>query len=190
MVLTAAHCTAYLEENGITDVWVSFDPTLPATTLYHGVMHTNPGFNQRQSDPGDIAVIVTDDPVAGIQPAELPTAGLFDRLKKEGKLKGLTFTAVGYGALEPERGGGAPRFPDPKERRRAVSTFDALSASWLRLSQNPATGDGGTCYGDSGGPNFVGSGPGETDVIGGITITGDSMCRATNVDYRVDTPAA
>ncbi len=51
---------------------------------------------------------------------------------------------------------------------------------------NEALGDGGTCYGDSGGPNFLGS----TTVLAATTITGDAVCRATNVIYRLDTPAA
>jgi hypothetical protein len=51
---------------------------------------------------------------------------------------------------------------------------------------NPTLGDGGTCYGDSGGPNFLG----DTDILAATTITGDFMCRATNVVYRLDTPAA
>jgi hypothetical protein len=55
---------------------------------------------------------------------------------------------------------------------------------------NPALGDGGTCYGDSGGPNFLGAGATETTIVAGTTITGDSMCRATNVNYRMDTPSA
>ena len=50
--------------------------------------------------------------------------------------------------------------------------------------------DGGTCYGDSGGPNVLGAGDSETDIVAAITITGDFMCRATNVDYRLDTPSA
>jgi hypothetical protein len=57
---------------------------------------------------------------------------------------------------------------------------------WLRISMNPSTGNGGTCYGDSGGPNFLG----DTNVIAAITITGDAVCRATNVDYRLDTASA
>jgi len=55
---------------------------------------------------------------------------------------------------------------------------------------NPSLGDGGTCYGDSGGPNFLGAGTTESDIVAAITITGDFMCRATNVDYRLDTPSA
>jgi hypothetical protein len=55
---------------------------------------------------------------------------------------------------------------------------------------NPAKGDAGTCYGDSGGPNFLGAGAGETSIVAATTITGDSMCRATNVTYRLDTASA
>ena len=65
----------------------------------------------------------------------------------------------------------------------------AVNPSWLRISMNPARGNGGTCYGDSGGPNFLGAGGSETNVVAAITITGDAMCRATNVTYRLDTPS-
>ena len=51
---------------------------------------------------------------------------------------------------------------------------------------NASTGNGGTCYGDSGGPNFLG----DTGVIAAITITDDAVCRSTNVVYRLDTPSA
>jgi hypothetical protein len=46
----------------------------------------------------------------------------------------------------------------------------------------PTLGDDGTCYGDSGGPNFLGAGAMETNIVAATTITGDLMCRATNVD--------
>jgi hypothetical protein len=36
------------------------------------------------------------------------------------------------------------------------------------------------------GPNFLGT----SDVIAAITITGDAVCRSTNVDYRLDTESA
>jgi len=189
--LTAAHCTAFLESRGITDVWVIFDPEFTSSsTLYHGTMHTNPGFNQSQNDPGDIAVIVLDSAISGITPASLPAEGLFDSMKDEGTLNGQKFTAVGYGVLQPQVGGGPPVFPDTNLRWRAVSEFNALNKAWLRLSQNPATGDGGTCFGDSGGPNFLGAGANETSVVAALTVTGDAMCRATNVDYRLDTLSA
>jgi hypothetical protein len=68
----------------------------------------------------------------------------------------------------------------------ASGTLNATNKTWLRISMNKSTGDGGTCYGDSGGPNFLG----RTDIIAGITITGDAVCRATNVVYRLDTASA
>jgi hypothetical protein len=65
-----------------------------------------------------------------------------------------------------------------------------VTKSFLRISQNASHGDGGTCYGDSGGPNFLGAGSNETNVIAATTITGDTPCRSANVDYRLDTSSA
>ena len=31
---------------------------------------------------------------------------------------------------------------------------------------------------------------GDTDILAATTVTGDFMCRATNVDYRLDTASA
>jgi hypothetical protein len=53
---------------------------------------------------------------------------------------------------------------------------------------NPSTGSGGTCYGDSGGPHFLG-GVASTLIVS-ITITGDAMCQATDKTCRLDTEAA
>jgi hypothetical protein len=194
--LTAAHCTAYLESLGIphNQVWVSFDehvdPVTSSTNLIQGTWVTNPKYNKRQSDPEDMAVVIFPTSVVGISPARLPTLGLFDQMAAKNGLKDQEFTAVGYGDQTRQVGGGPPRLPFDGERWMAVSTFNALNPVWLRLSQNSATGNGGTCYGDSGGPNFLGAGSTETNIIAGITITGDTACAATNVDYRLDTPAA
>ena len=186
--LTAAHCTSYLESLGISEVWVTFDSEFTDTSkLVPGTMHTNPGYNQRQSDTGDIAVLVLDRAVRDLTPAKLPTAGLLDRLSAQNGLHGQQFTAVGYGVTESTTGGGPPQFGDNLNRRLvATSTFDALNSTFLRLSQNNATDDGGTCYDDSGGPNFLGT----SNLIAAITITGDAQCVATNVDYRLDTTSA
>jgi secreted trypsin-like serine protease len=193
--LTAAHCTVFLGAIGVTNVWVSFDvdvdPLTNQTTLYPGTYVSHPQYGHDQSDPRDLAVVRFQQPITGITPARLPAAGILDRMKANRTLNGSKFTAVGYGVHEPEVGGGPPRFPYDGERWRSVSEFNALTKSWLRLSQNPATGNGGTCYGDSGGPNFFGTGaqtvPG---TIAAITVTGDAMCRATNTTYRLDTKTA
>jgi secreted trypsin-like serine protease len=189
--LTASHCTAYVESLGLADAWVTFDTNYTSKSkVYHGAMHTNPGYNQAQSDPGDIAVIVLDQPVRGITPASLPSAGLFDRMSADHTLQSQQFTAVGYGVHQPTTGGGPAVFPFDDKRWVAVSSFNSLQAVWLRLSQNPSTGNGGTCYGDSGGPNFLGAGATETSIVAALTVTGDSKCRSTNVDYRLDSPQA
>jgi Trypsin len=190
--LTASHCTSFVESTGQTDIWVTFDSKFdPATSkLIHGTMHTNPLFNQTQSDPEDIAVITLDKPVTNVAPVQLPPLGLLDQMKANGTLKGQQFTSVGYGIQEPQPAAGGIVHDFPMERWYSVGTFWALSNVWLRISQNQATGDGGTCNGDSGGPQFLGAGTNETPIQVSVTITGDVQCFATNVDYRLDTPQA
>lgn len=187
--LTASHCTAYLESLGITDVGVSFDPNyLPgSSTVYAGgVMHTNPLYNHTASDPEDIAVVTFAQPISGLAPVSLPAAGLLDRMKKAKTLHGTRFTSVGYGDQEPATAPGGHVFPFTGERRAGSGGFNSLTDVWLKLSGNGAHGDAGTCYGDSGGPQFIG----DTMTQVSITITGDAPCKATNVDYRLDTPQA
>ena len=203
--VTAAHCTFDFEQFGEEFRGVTFDNVFdPGTSEVHpGTLHIHPDFAGPSSAPNsflgdgahadDIAVVVLDDPVAGIQPALLPRAGLLDQMAKDGTLKGQRFTVVGYGDTEPthEPGSGTPVFPFNETRRYAVSRFSALSPAFLRLSQNPATGDSGACYGDSGGPNFLGAGPSETNIITSVGgLRGDVQCRAMNATYRLDTPSA
>jgi secreted trypsin-like serine protease len=179
--LTAAHC-----DIGTEQVYVTFDSEYTSRSkLYSGTFYGDPLYNQSQSDPHDIAVVVLDKPIRGITPAQLPTLGQFDRVDKN-----QPFTAVGYGGQEAVNQPGGPVIGYLDTREYAVSTFNAVGPSYLRLSQNPATGSGGTCYGDSGGPNFLGAGSTETNIIAGITITGDALCKSTNVIYRLDTESA
>jgi V8-like Glu-specific endopeptidase len=71
--LTAAHCTSYLQSLGAR-AYVSFDTHITAkSTLYAGTMFTNPGYNQTQAEPGDVAVVVLDKAARGITPAALPS---------------------------------------------------------------------------------------------------------------------
>jgi hypothetical protein len=179
--LTAAHC-----DLDVSRVAVTFDSTYdPQTgTTHWGTWHADPNFTQAQSDPHDIAVVVLDRAVNGITPARLPAAGSLSDLRV-----GARFTPVGYGAQSVTIDHG-PTFHYADVRYLATGGLLALNPSWLRISMNPARGDGGTCYGDSGGPNFLGAGPTETNIVAATTITGDFMCRATNVDYRMDTPSA
>jgi len=79
-----------------------------------------------------------------------------------------------------------PTFQYADIRYVVTGSPNAVNPAWLRISMNPAIGDGGTCYGDSGGPNFLG----DSNLLAARTITGDFMCRATNAVYRLDTAAA
>jgi Trypsin len=185
--LTASHCTAFLQSIGVEpdDVWVTFDPTFDeASPLLPGTYHTHPEFGASPSfkDTHDVAVVVLDAPAPGIAPARLPTLNQLDAMN----LQDQRFVAVGYGTVrESKRKGPASLFFDG-QRRFAEQSFNALNKQWLRLSMNPSTGSGGTCYGDSGGPHFIGT----SNVVASLTITGDRFCRATDVTYRVDTASA
>ena len=196
VVLTAAHCGGALEA-GTTAVAVSFDTDFDeddaSPDVYTGTFVPHPDFGFSgpggKSDPHDIAVVLLDKAPAGIRPAELPTLGLLDQLKADRALRDRIFTAVGYGLVRETKTGGPHGFTDSEGVRRfALQTPLALTKQWLTLSMQPSTGDGGTCYGDSGGPHFLGGV--ESNVIASITVTGDTMCRATDTTYRVDTVSA
>ncbi|HEX6730996.1 MAG TPA: trypsin-like serine protease [Pyrinomonadaceae bacterium] len=199
--LTASHCTIFFERDlalrGFTafvslDASIPFGPLTTSRTNLLAVAHvvTNPNFNQSQSDSGDIAVLILQKPVSRITPAALPSCGLLDQLAAQNGFKNSVFTAVGYGVQNRVVGGGVPFHQDlnPIPRMFAFSTFNSLNGGYIRLSQNSATGNGGTCFGDSGGPNFL-TVNGQ-QILAAITITGDTVCRSTNVDYRTDTPPA
>jgi hypothetical protein len=182
VVLTAAHC-----DEGVTRVAVTFDTSYKAATgtTYWGTWHADPAYNNSNSDPQDLAVIVLDKAPKGITPARLPAAGSLSGLDTT-----ATFTSVGYGAQGVTKGPGGHTFQYADIRYMATGTLNSLTPAWLRISQNGSNGSGGTCYGDSGGPNFLGAGATETNIVAGTTISGDTYCRATNVDYRLDTPSA
>jgi len=199
--LTASHCTAFFTQDLAPDGWVAFvslDPSIPFGSLTSNktellpVAHvvTNPNFNQAQSDSGDIGVLILERDVRGVTPATLPSCGLLDQLVAQNGLKAATFTNVGYGVQNRVVGGGLPFFQDlnPIPRMFSFSSFNSLNGGYMRLSQNNSTGNGGTCFGDSGGPNFL-TVNGQQLIVS-ITITGDTVCRSTNVVYRLDTVSA
>lgn len=175
--LTAAHCGDDGEE-----VRVSFSPAYQdGDQTYSGTFRADPAYPGTSADAHDIAVVVLDQDVAGIAPARLPRAGSLSKVPKK-----QTFTSVGYGAYEVTNSPGGHQYLYDDVRQVATGTLNAVNKTWLRISMNASTGNGGTCYGDSGGPNFLGA----TDIVAATTITGDAVCRSTNVDYRMDTPSA
>jgi hypothetical protein len=207
--LTAAHCTAPFTWPPNVRFYVSLEQdvqaALDAAAAQHpgdpaaiaaaggveGVAHTEPGYPGNSADSHDIAVV--EVPAAAMAarwtftPATLPTAGLLDRLGHR-TLDGTGFVVVGYGTEEAQRLPGGHVHPGGGVRMKAPEGFDALNKTWIRLDMHEQHGNGGACYGDSGGPNFAVLG-GEL-VLVATTITGDVPCYATNVVYRTDTPTA
>ena len=196
IVVTAAHCLLGLVD---THIHVSFDPVYrPGTSpIIHGTgiaavdparFHGNAGAAAQfgNSDLGDdIAVVHLDETPPVTEFAQLPTAGYLD----SSDLKGQTFTAVGYGRTRVDRTKGQNNFDlnfDPDVRNVATEAFRSLQSGALTVSGNPATGDGGVCFGDSGGPHFFG----ESDLMVAITTYGDVACRSLGRHYRLDIPFA
>lgn len=193
--LTASHCTAAAAAYGAApeDVFVTFDSEfdpndLQDANLYPGKYDINPNYGHDMHNLHDVAVIILDSPITdpNIIPASLPPAGLLNDMKEDKALKGQDFVTVGYGTLRDDKTKGPHALGSYGERYFAEQTFQALKPYWLQLSMNPATGNGGTCFGDSGGPHFLG----ETDIVVSLTVTGDAWCRATDVTYRLDTESA
>ena len=208
--LTAAHCLYDFEAAGIPsdEVFVSFKPydtSDPAadprpdrawetdgSDLIQGTYHVYPGHRSSTLYHQDFAVIVLDEPQTSSTYGALPGLGALESMKRDKTLASSTFTAVGYGtsALTPSPGG--PIYVDPDARMVASDlAFAALDRVFLHQSQNPALGNNGACFGDSGGPTFLNDAAGNaTNVVAGLVSTGDAMCRATNVSSRLDTQQA
>ena len=184
--LTAGHCFQAFDAFGIEEFWITFSNKVDASaTLLTGTSHVAAGANSGGlNDPLDLAVVVLDAAVTSVTPAQLPTLGLLN----ETALREQTFTPVGYGTTRDTQQGGFKSIFDNFDRRYATQSFLALQKAWLLLSMNPATGSGGTCYGDSGGPHFLGDR--SSNLIVSITVTGDAACKATDKTYRLDTARA
>ncbi|CCK25591.1 hypothetical protein BN159_1212 [Streptomyces davaonensis JCM 4913] len=202
--LTAAHCTTDWPDN--VRFYVSLDqdvqsaldaaaakyPGDPAAqanaVAVEGTAHSHPDYPGPASDTHDISVV--ELPAAKVAsrwsftPATLPTANQLGTQD----LNSADWTVAGYGTQEAVRGPGGQTHPGGGVRMKAPVTFDALNKSWVRLAMTAPQGNGGACYGDSGGPNFVTLGG--KRILAATTITGDTPCYATNVTYRLDTPGA
>jgi hypothetical protein len=189
--LTAGHCTEGWEGTGVETFWVNFDQyALKEKTLLEVTdVITHPDYWWGPtSNPHDLGVLILKKPVKRIEPAKLPEAGFLDSLKEAGLLDQESnrgkFTLVGYG--------GSLDWPPPDItyddlRQFSISEYRALLKSWLRMSQNQATEDGGTCFGDSGGPAFW-TEPDGSEILVGVTSWGDANCVASAFNYRVDIP--
>jgi secreted trypsin-like serine protease len=186
--LTAGHCTEAPAARA--EIWFAADVEsgIPANGYpfkgdVGGKTYTHPQYNPNAFYIRDLGVVVLNETVTMSKYGKLPAANQLDALKASSS---TTFTAVGYGLQKsfPD----AASWKDQAQRVRMVATPHLLQINTgfvgdfsILLSNNANTG--GTCFGDSGGPNFVGS----SNVIGGVTSYGiNGNCAGTGGVYRVD----
>ena len=198
VVLTAAHCTDFLVEEGPDgfgpdDLRISFDPEgdAPYYTVDHIVVHPDwftagPCFGNSKhaclAPPAeDIALVFLDVSVAGVTPAPIADAGYLNDLD----LTNETFTVVGYGTDAFITGSAAsPKaitiFDGIRSYRdvSAIPAMDAFPDRFLKITK-------GVCFGDSGGPLFHGD-----TVVAINTWTFSWRCDGPNLEYRTDSPTA
>lgn len=190
--LTAGHCTEAPAAHA--EIWFDADVEsgipgngYPFTGDVGGTTYQHPDY-----DPGaffyrDLGIVVLDEPMDMAEYGALPALNRLDALKTRRGTQDVTFTAVGYGlqmsfpdaAAWKEHNQRVRMVAHPKLNQINVPGFTGDYS--LLLSNNAHTG--GTCFGDSGGPNFIGS----SNVIGGVTSFGlNSTCGGTGGVFRVD----
>lgn len=185
--LTAGHCT----EAPAAHVEIWFYSTeaevlangYPFVGQVGGTPYVHPEFYDAPFFVHDVGVVVLDSPFPMAEYGVLPEVDQLDALKTRRGLQNTTFTAVGYGLQQIN-----PVFVEA-ERSRMVATPHLLQINVpgftgdfsLLLSNNHSTG--GTCFGDSGGPNFLG----DSNVVAGVTSFGiNGNCAGTGGVFRMD----
>ena len=204
VVLTAGHCT---DGAVAARVWFDEDVTYdsvpfplypyggPGSGAIEGTPHTNPNFRSDENPYGggnglpafsyrDVGVVVLDEPVYMDGMAVLPEAGLVDTLKNKTDLD-----LVGYGVQEQVHGGGPPSWTGLRVRLYApsklVSGKFVHSAEYMKIALNPGGGTGGTCFGDSGGPDLL---AGTNTVLAVNSYVTNYNCAGVGYSSRVDIP--
>jgi hypothetical protein len=212
--LTAGHCTDFLMKEELP-TYVSFDPTYKpgASEVIKATPYTHPGFcfptpedkgkcrlppKYPEILPGapirviryDVGVAVLKEPVSMATYGVLPDAGLVDTLKE-----GQRLTTVGYGATRFDIDSEPPPqlqpvFPDDRYRAtvRLLNTRDPVVGEMFvkttGISLIKGKGEG-SCFGDSGGPLFVGD---QQTVVGVTSNVSTPVCRGADYYQRVDLP--
>ena len=190
VVVLAGHCAVLRKVNfGQTDGDITFDPRFidslgdqqsgwaytGSYPTYHGTLVAHPMYDPHGSGY-DVAVMVLDEPLVGVDIEPLPAAGLLDSLKAAGTLREQPMTLVGYGTTARLPGNG---YVGGGYRQVAEQKLQSLGAAIVKHQSD----SGATCSGDSGSPLFVG------DQLVGVLSAGDAACSNLSVSARLDTPA-
>jgi Trypsin len=155
----------------------------PCTGDVGGTPHSHPQWDPNAFWTHDLGVVTLDEPHPSATYGTLPGLNSLDSLRPG---RSTTFTAVGYGLQA--------AFPDPAAWKDQALRVRKVAHPWLIQNNTPFAGDidlivtdnaagGGTCFGDSGGPNFVGS----STVIAGVnSFVYNSQCAGFSGVYRID----
>jgi secreted trypsin-like serine protease len=209
VVLTAAHCTdgtlgktavkfdSVIADQPSSSLPPAADPStgytseeLAAYGWLSGTAHAHPAYSHLKDKDSwnDVGVVVLDQPVTGITPVQLAPLGYLDQFTPS-LLHQTLFTAVGYG-VDVTRADAGSQKPTPASypilRQVVEAPGQKLTSQILQVngSANDSRGTGGTCFGDSGGPAFVG------DYQVSVTSYGyGSTCQSIDGFQRVDIAA-
>ena len=193
LYLTAGHCT--VPPAGHVEIWFDSDlePEIAAGTNSYpfkgdvgGTPYTHPQYDPNAFFLFDLGVVVLDKPVKMKTYGKLPSLGANDAYAAANPGSSAVYTAVGYGLQK-----SFPTAADWKESRLRTRYFanpylvqidTGFTGDFSLLLSNNAH-SGGTCFGDSGGPNFIGT----STTLGGVTSYGlNGTCAGTGGVYRVD----
>lgn len=195
LFLTAGHCTAGADH---VEVWFAPDVEDDRAGYNYpfggdgysigGTPYVHPQYNPDAFYLYDLGMVVLDEPYETWAYGELPEQDQLDVMATRRGQQDVTFTAVGYGLQA--------SFPDAASWKNSSQLYRMVShprliqintgftgTESLLLSNNANTG--GTCFGDSGGPNFIGGY--DSNLIGGVTSFGiNGNCAGTGGVYRID----
>ena len=197
MVLTAGHCTSnygYIEEEGdyvAMRVFTESDvdngdnnyPDAGPNSVEAVRWAAHPLYDTAPFFVHDVGMVELSEPIYLNEYGTLPEVDSLDQLKTRRGKQDITFTSVGYGLQWIN-----PVFVQAdRVRMVAHPKLNAINAPGmtgdfsLLLSNNHSTG--GTCFGDSGGPNFLG----DTNIVAGVTSFGlNGNCAGTGGVFRMD----
>jgi secreted trypsin-like serine protease len=189
LVLTAGHCAGEPGEFSGMRVFTESDvehgnnnyPFAGPNTVEAKAWHSHPQFTEAAFYLHDVGVVElkTGITLPASAYGRLPTANQLDALKPSSS---TLFTAVGYGLqrINPAKVEDDLIRMNAEPHLLQINTGFTGSSSLL-LSNNASTG--GTCFGDSGGPNYLGS----SSVVAGVTSFGiNGTCGGTGGVFRLD----
>ncbi len=203
VMLTAGHCVE--EAGNVNDVtyvrftedalegrvnYATTQDWLDAEWIEASQVIPHPSYDDFATFPQtyDVGLVILSEPVYLSEYGALPDEGFLETLV-HGPAKNRRFTVVGYGM----QGYINPFYSDIWARYQGEVTLIELNSTWAgghsaKFTNNPGggNGQGGSCYGDSGGPVFYGN----TNIVTAVVSWGNTPCIGVDFQFRVDTAIA